>query len=251
MFFADLQWFDLSASCSDVSAYCCRYTLTSLLEAFGSLIAGPSVKLLFRLRTVSLKPNKLFKDMRDFYVNNWRSKFNVVRQWESTAILHRGYLKVPPCRQTRTDSSWSGRSSGPTSRRRLTTSPRSSLAVLRPAGWTGSACATGSMKPASRPRTDTSRQIAGRWCPARRASSPGGRRLSRSRPALPALCGRGASPCGRRAPCTSWTLLRSPRNCCRPDNICIPPCVPSDNLKSRENKVLYHICLRRSFNVRV
>lgn len=158
----------------------------------------------------------------------------VVRWWEGKAILESVCFKVPPCHQTRRDSSWSDRSSGPTSRRRLTTSPHSSPASLRPAGWTESACATGSTRPASRLQKGTCPQIAGRWCPARRASSLGGRRTWRSRPGPPAPCGRGALPCGRRAPSIFWTLLRNPRSCCTPGNICIPSVFPSGNLRSRE-----------------
>ncbi len=159
-----------------------------------------------------------------------------LRWWESEAILNQVHFKAPPCRQTRTDSSWSDRSSGPTNHRRLTTSPHSSLASLRPAGWTGSVCATGSTRPSSRHRTGTCPQIGGRWCPARRASSPGGRMTWRSRRGPPAPFGHGASPSGRRVPGTSWTLQRNLHNCCTQGNICILSCVPSGSLKIRERR---------------
>lgn len=138
--------------------------------------------------------------------------------------------REPPCRQIRTCSSWSDRSSGPTSRRRPTTSPRSSPASLRPAGWTGSAYATGSTWPECRRRRGTGPPSAGRWRPARPASSRVGRKPWRSRPRPPAPCDLGALPCGLRALCTSWMLRRSLPGCCRPDSTCSRSGVPSRTL---------------------
>lgn len=145
-------------------------------------------------------------------------------------------FKEPPCHQIHTDSSWSDHSSGPTSRHRLMTSPHSFPASRRPVGSTGSACATGSMRPASRRQRGTCPRIAGRWCRATRASSLGGRRTWRNQPGPPAPCGRVASPSGRRAPNTFWMLQHSSHSCCTPDNICIPSCVPSGNLGNTEDK---------------
>lgn len=152
-----------------------------------------------------------------------------------TTCLSVGF-KVPPCRQTRTGSSWSDHSNGPTSHRRPMTSPRSFPAFLHPAGWTGSVCATGSTKPAFRRRTGTCPPIPSRWCPATQASSPGGRTTWRNRRGPPAPCGRGASPGGPHAPSTSWMLRRSPRICCRQDNTCILSCVPCGNLRIRNTR---------------
>lgn len=156
--------------------------------------------------------------------------FNVIKR----GCLEKVPFKEPPCHQIRTYSSWFDRSSGPTSRHHLTTSPRSSLASLHLAGWTGSAYATGSTWPEFHRQRGTSPQSGGRWLPARPASFQGGRSSLRSQPGPLAPFDHGALPCVLHVLCTSWMLRHNLPGCCTPGNTCIQSVVPSRNLWSRE-----------------
>lgn len=138
--------------------------------------------------------------------------------------------------QTRRGNTCACHSSYPTSLRRLMTWPRSSLASLHPAGWTGSAFATGSRSHGSCLRKGTDPPSEGRWCPATRASSQAGRRHARILPGTPAPCGRAAWPAGRPAPGTSGLHLHTSRTRGKPWSTCSPHADPSDSLMVRKSQ---------------
>lgn len=137
--------------------------------------------------------------------------------------------------QTHRGKTYSCHNSCPTSPHHLKPWPHSSPACLRPAGWRGSACATGSRWRVCCPQTGRVPQSAGHWCPATQASSLAGRKPWRSLPRPPAPSCPEAWPSFHPTPGTSGLPLHTSHMCGRPDSTYTPPVGPSDILRRGGN----------------